>query len=478
MYFTDKNHWWGIVLISQIVVCILGLFIREWRSCSIILLILLLHSNWSWFSQPQSLPEACYEQMDHLSGVVNENSLVNSDHYNFSKLTVWCKGNRVHKPFGSLYIDPQTASKIKWLYPGSRYELKNTNIKEIDPWTLAIHPKKNFRLYNLTSQAKYLNRSYLLVYIETKAEYYLGGFPRSIFKALALANRREFSPRLRSALTDLGITHIFAISGMHIGILFLWLTFFFRRVTSLPLVFVKKGKTSLIIDLIVLVLIFSFLQIIGMPVSAKRAIMMLAWWIILKHLFYWQSIWFILLGVATLVLTFQPMAIGQLSFQLSFLSVAGILLILPFLPRTLARDSLMIRLSKAVCSTFIISLWLLVYTFPIINQLAENHSFIIPLNNVFHILFMSFILLPLFILALFLLVFSYLSGLNFLEFYLFAAVNFVCHLWKQILYWNQSLNIYTQFSIEINWTDLSVGIYWIILTASLLLTSRFLKGNT
>ncbi|MBU2514792.1 ComEC/Rec2 family competence protein [bacterium] len=474
-YFTSDIHWWGFVLIFQLTLCFFGLFIREWRLCSFCLFILLAISNGSWFSHPKSLPEVCIEQIDHLSGVANENSLGNSGYHRFSKLTIWCKGHQIFKPFGNLPVDPQTKLKTRWLNPGSRYEFKNIKLEEVDSWTLTIQPKKNFQLFNLTSQDKYLNRSYLLVYIESKVEYYLDGFPRSIFKALALANRSEFSPKLRTALKDLGISHIFAISGMHIGIFYLWLTFFLRRFTSFPLAIIKKGNASLIIDLTSLLLIFGFLQIIGMPISAQRAIMMLAWWIIIKHLFYWQSVWFILLGVATVVLAFQPAAIGQLSFQLSFLSVAGILLILPFLPRTLTRDSYLKKTCKAVCSIFIISLWLLAYTFPIINQLTEKQSFIIPLNNVFHILFMSLVLLPIFILVLFALIFGYFSGVVFAELYLFTIVSFTCHLWKEILYGNESLNSIMQFSLGFNWNGLSMGLYWSILTFGLLLAGREFK---
>lgn len=56
----------------------------------------------------------------------------------------------------------------------------------------------------------------------------------SIFEALILGQRQNMSEEIRESFEQAGVVHVLAISGLHIGIILLFLKWLFRPLKRLP----------------------------------------------------------------------------------------------------------------------------------------------------------------------------------------------------------------------------------------------------
>lgn len=136
------------------------------------------------------------------------------------------------------------------------------------------------------------------------------------WKAMLLGQTRFLTPELRDAFRHSGTMHLFAISGLHIGIIAAIIGFTLRR-CGVPL-----ARTPLL----GLPLLFLFVQITGSSPSAVRAFLMIA--------FFWSAFMILRRPVplsawtasAIAVLLLQPVQLWNPGFQLSYAVVAMILL--------------------------------------------------------------------------------------------------------------------------------------------------------
>jgi len=472
VFFLDSPSWWPIQLGIQLTICCLGLLNRYWRPLAIFFIFLILFVNIFWFSLQPKLPDNCHEQVDYVSGISKISSIEPKLTLNLSKVKIWCKGEQVNWPTAIVHFDSNKLSRKGWYRVGDRIELRNVKILGHDFFKINLKPLRYFKIFNISYQEKVLNRGRLLLYIQSKARYYLDDFSLSIFKGLLTADRSGFSVKTRQRIRDLGISHLFAISGMHIGLLYLWIFFALRMMLLFSNRWVEKGFAILVLDFFCLVLIFFFLRAIGMPISAKRSLIMLSWWVITRHFFPWQPLWFILLGTAALILVFSPSAVAKLSFQLSFLSVVGILLILPVIPKPKLKDSIFRIIFRVMVSTIIISAWLFLYTYPIIDQLPSYHSITSVLNNLIHILYLSLVFMPLVLLTMVYTLFGYtfmgMPG----EYYLYSFVNFFGNIWEQLFSFCEFWNYNLMWRHSWKWDfPLMVG-YWVALSFFALIVVR------
>lgn len=417
------------------------------------------------------MPNECKEKIDAVFGVVKSGSHDKAEKLDLIKCSLFCGKLKSKVPMIRLNLSQVTHPPKTFFRPGDTLEVKSVRINETGTFSLNIIPLKQFRIFNRTSQEKTLMRSPLLIFIQAKAEYYLDGFTLAVFKALLTADRSNLSNEWKEVFKRLGVFHIFAISGMHIGILFLWLSFVLQRLVSFPNRWVLKGYGVLVSDVVCIVLIVLFLDMIGMPISAERAVLMLTWWLLVKHVLFWQPAWLILCAVALIVLTENHAVLGQLSFQLSFLSVAGILFLLPLLPISSRADSIVPKVFKMSSSTVIVSFWLLLFTIPIIQQLVDQRSLLAPLNNLIHISFISLIFLPILLVVLLFNLFTFYLGISFGEYQLYTLVHLFGKCWEKLLTVNDTVNDLFLIDIPYNWSPFSMISYW----AFLLLIVQFLK---
>ncbi len=143
----------------------------------------------------------------------------------------------------------------------------------------------------------------------------------SLARGILFGDRRAVDADLRDGMREAGMSHILAVSGLHVGILFGVIL-----VLLMPLRWIGKEWLRLLLSLVFL---WAYIVLIGMPASACRAALMatvatLSWF---NHSSPWG--WHNLTVAAFLLLLWKPWWLWDLGFQLSFLATAGIMAFLP-----------------------------------------------------------------------------------------------------------------------------------------------------
>lgn len=141
--------------------------------------------------------------------------------------------------------------------------------------------------------------------------------------ALVLGQKNQLDSEVREDYTQVGAMHVLAVSGMHVGILAMGLSYL--------LSFWTGGRTyiRLIKGLIAVSVIWIFALLTGGAPSVLRAATMFSLFSLGKQLYLSQNIWNILAATALLMLCAQSRAIFTVGFQLSFLAVAAIVYFQP-----------------------------------------------------------------------------------------------------------------------------------------------------
>ena len=145
------------------------------------------------------------------------------------------------------------------------------------------------------------------------------GDARAVVLAMTTGERSEISSELRQSYSASGASHLLAVSGLHIGIAFMLINFLL-----FPLVLLHYG--NVVRSIATVALIWLYVWLCGMSPSAVRAAIMFSLLqLSLYSLREYASI-NILAGTAFVMLAFNSHLLFDISFQLSFIAVAGIIL--------------------------------------------------------------------------------------------------------------------------------------------------------
>lgn len=147
--------------------------------------------------------------------------------------------------------------------------------------------------------------------------------------ALIIGETAGLDSSLREVFAITSTAHILAISGLHVGIVgaaFYWLILFlFKR--SQRLMLACNVRKAALFATVVPVLAYGMLA--GFPVSATRAILMACVFAITFMMNRGKDYWNTLALSGLVILAIDPRALWEISFQLSFAAVAGIIYIQP-----------------------------------------------------------------------------------------------------------------------------------------------------
>lgn len=144
----------------------------------------------------------------------------------------------------------------------------------------------------------------------------LSGDTYDIVAAMTLGEKKGISKEVRKVFSASGGAHILALSGMHLGILFMILTFL------LPTK--RWPKISVLTELLA---IWAFVLLIGFQPSLLRAAVMLTIYSIAKMLSRNTRSMDVLAFTAALLLVVSPQWLFDVGFQMSFAAVTGILVL-------------------------------------------------------------------------------------------------------------------------------------------------------
>lgn len=147
----------------------------------------------------------------------------------------------------------------------------------------------------------------------------------AVVAALTVGDKAELTRELKATYSAAGASHVLALSGLHIGILTMilsWILFPLRRI---------RGGKWIMGGLLVLVL-WGFALLSGLSASVVRAVTMFTIYTLASVFSEERFSGFSALSLAAfLMLVYQPMYLFDISFQLSFVAVFSILLFYPSL---------------------------------------------------------------------------------------------------------------------------------------------------
>jgi competence protein ComEC len=142
--------------------------------------------------------------------------------------------------------------------------------------------------------------------------------------ALILGYRAELSKDLVEAYSKTGTMHVLSVSGMHVGIVFLVLTFFLSAMN-------KNKKLILIRAIIIIGVIWFYSLLTGFSPSVCRSALMLSFVVLGKAINKNQNTYNLMAISAFFLLLYDPFYLFDVGFQLSYLAVAGLVYFHPII---------------------------------------------------------------------------------------------------------------------------------------------------
>ena len=206
----------------------------------------------------------------------------------------------------------------------------------------------------------------------------------SVVSAIILGERRGIPQELTDKFSISGISHIVAISGMHITIIAailmaLAINLGFRRGQDFWLVVVSLGF---------------YIFLIGLPPSAMRAgLMALMFLLAMKIGRLNKSVNGLVFAAAIMLVVNPKLLRDDIGFQLSFLAVLSLLYVLPFIESKIEKLPSILKIKEM----FIVTISAQALTLPLIVYYFGRMSIIAPAANILILPILPFIMILSFI---------------------------------------------------------------------------------
>jgi competence protein ComEC len=186
-----------------------------------------------------------------------------------------------------------------------------------------------------TASAAFLQR-----YVTDCLSRYLGEGTENmaVGAALIIGNRDALGAELKAAYSETGAMHVLAVSGLHVGIVFLLLKKLVRLKRTGPAA-VRMAKVG-----VVLAGIWAYAMVTGAAPSVVRSALMFSLATVGDALYRRHYFYNTLAAAAFLSLCLRPNWLATMSFQLSYLAVWGIVFFQPRLAASWRPQQRLIRL--------------------------------------------------------------------------------------------------------------------------------------
>lgn len=288
----------------------------------------------------------------------------------------------------------------------------------------------------------------------------------SILSALTLGYQDSLSDDLLQGFRTTGTVHVLSVSGLHVGIIYLLISFL--------LGFIRKGtRYYWLKPLLIIVLLWGYAFVTGLPVSVVRASLMLTVFCIAEIVGKKHHSMNTLFIAAFLILLYNPFSLLDISFQLSFMSVLAILYLHPKLAGAFTIKN---KIASSIWKLFALSLVAQLATFPICLYYFGTFPTYFFLANLLIVPLVSLITY-----AMFAIVFSKLFSLLLpdLEYYFFylpvKILQFIVHLMTSTIHFFEGLPFALIEDVKISFADL-VLVFTIIISILIFLIYKKTKA--
>ena len=272
-------------------------------------------------------------------------------------------------------IDIKLGDKIKVL--GEFRKPKPNTTKNLFNYQKYLYNKNVFylvnasKIYKLSSTKNIYYKLKQIIKKQTENSPYL--------KAFILGDKEDISKQATTSYQENGISHLLAISGMHITLL-----------SSIVLKILKKLKiTEEKRYLYTSILLIIYLMLIGLSASALRGVLFFILFSINKIYYFYikpQNIFIVVLSISLLI---DPYYIYDIGFSYSFLISLTLLL-----TSSSITGNYLQRLLKTSILSFLVSIPISLYNYYQINLLSIIY-------NLFYVPLVSLIIFPLSLISLF-----------------------------------------------------------------------------
>lgn len=155
---------------------------------------------------------------------------------------------------------------------------------------------------------------------------------RAVLSALVIGKKDLISPQLRESFSQAGVSHLLAISGLHVGIIAMICFFLATRILGRNTYLLKRALVKKTGAALSIFFVIGYGLIAGMSPSTQRAVIMICIFLF-AYLFDRQYDPANTLAAAALgILVIFPQALFNISFQLSFAAVCAIFTGLYWIP--------------------------------------------------------------------------------------------------------------------------------------------------
>ena len=207
------------------------------------------------------------------------------------------------------------ANKNPWGFDYSKF-LKQNNITHqfyFKNGDFLIIDNESFNLYNSVANFRNHLLNNFELRFKNKSEF-------GVFAALVLGYKNEIDTQVSSNYVSAGTMHVLAVSGLHIGILYLLVGFLLKPLE-------RTRKLKVLRGVVILLIIWGFALLTGLSPSIKRAATMFSFIVVADAFNRNTNIYNTIAASALFLLVIDPALLMSVGFQLSYLAVLSIVLL-------------------------------------------------------------------------------------------------------------------------------------------------------
>lgn len=153
-------------------------------------------------------------------------------------------------------------------------------------------------------------------------EWGFDGDALALVSAVSIGAKEMVGDEMRELFSATGASHVLAVSGLHVGIMYAFLSFLFPA-------FMNVGRRRWIKETVVISALWCYAYMIGLPMSITRSLIMFSCIAVSRCTGRDGSSPNSLAIAAIVILLADPAGVYDIGFQLSFLAVLAILLLQP-----------------------------------------------------------------------------------------------------------------------------------------------------